>query len=136
MLKSAKLNGFHNLELYEKKYMENTIIYLVNKIIIEENCEMVSDTIIVNALRIIHKNLSKKLSIDEIANQFNLSTEGFIRKFKKYMGVTPYAYLKNLRIRTALAMRLEGHSLAEIAEECGYSDPSALLHAMPKNKSN
>ena len=130
MIKSANLSGFHNLEQNEKDYMENTVIYLVNKIISDEKCKLITDNTIINALNIMHENLSEKLSIEDIANKFNLSTEGFIRKFKKYLGVTPYSYLKNLRIRTALMMRVEGRPLSEIAEKCGYSDPSALLHAI------
>ena len=102
----------------------------MNKIINEEKCELITDSIIIESLNIMREKLSEKLSIEEIAKKFNLSTEGFIRKFKKYLGVTPYSYLKNLRVRTALVMRAEGHPLSEIAEKCGYSDPSALLHAI------
>ena len=39
-------------------------------------------------------------------------------------------YLKKLKIRTEINMRNEGYSLNEIAEKCGYSDSSALLHAI------
>ena len=77
-----------------------------------------------------HENLSTKISVSQLASNFNLTTEGFIKKFKKHIGVTPYSYLKNLRIRTALIMKKEGYLLSEIAEKCGYSDSSALLHAI------
>ena len=130
MVKSEEVGGFHNLEQIDKDYMESTIIYIVNKIINEEECKLVVDNIIIESLNIMHENLSEKLSVEEIAKKFNLSTEGFIRKFKRHLGVTPYSYLKNLRKRTALIMRAEGYSLSEIAEKCGYSDSSALLHAI------
>lgn len=77
-----------------------------------------------------HKNLGTKQTIDDIAKECYLSTDGFIRKFKKEVGETPYSYLKKLKIRTAQNMRLTGMRLSDIAEKCGYSDPSALLHAI------
>ena len=59
-----------------------------------------------------------------------MSTEGFIRKFKTYIGETPYNYLKRLKIRAALRIRKSGASWAEVAEGVGYSDTSTLLHAI------
>ena len=63
-----------------------------------------------------------------------MSTNGFTRKFKHYLGVTPYAYIRTTRVRTALMMRTEGATLEEAAEKCGYSDAAALLHAIANEK--
>ena len=81
-----------------------------------------------------HKHLDKKQHINEIAKSCFLSTNNFIRRFKKELGETPYSYFKKLKIRTATHMRLQGISLNEIAEKCGYSDSSALLHAIGKKQ--
>ena len=75
-------------------------------------------------------NISEDISIKEIAEESFMSCCGFIRKFKNALGVTPYAYLKQLRIRTANALRNEGMTLEQAAEKCGYSDASTLLHAI------
>ena len=95
-------------------------------------CEIVKDKVILNALKLMHENLGQKQLISEIAEKCYLSTNGFIRKFKKEVGETPYFYLKKLKIRTAQNMRMSGVTLEEIAEKCGYSDSSALLHAIGK----
>ena len=63
-----------------------------------------------------------------------LSNEEFIRRFKNTLGVTPYTYLKQLKIRTATALRNEGMTLEEVAEKCGYSESAALLHAISGEK--
>ena len=104
-------------------------MFLIDKIRKTTNCKIIEDRTINEALIIMHKNFDKKISIAEIAKECYLSTDGFIRKFKYYVGETPYSYLKKLRLRTAQNMLSLGMSLKEIAEKCGYSDSSALLHA-------
>ena len=81
-----------------------------------------------------HKSIEADLSIREIAEKSFMSYYGFIRRFKNALGMTPYTYLKQLRIRTATALRNEGATLEEAAEKCGYSDATALLHAISNEK--
>ena len=66
----------------------------------------------------------------DIAKSCYLTTEGFIRKFKRHVVETPYSYLKKLKLRTAQNMRQAGVNLKEIAEKCGYSDSFSLLHSI------
>jgi transcriptional regulator GlxA family with amidase domain len=103
---------------------------LADKIAEKYNRESVKDKVILKALTLMHENLGKKQLISEIASECYLSTNGFIRRFKKEIGETPYSYLKKLKVRTAQNMRMSGATLDEIAEKCGYSDSSALLHAI------
>ena len=63
-----------------------------------------------------------------------MSTEGFIRKFKNYIGETPYNYFKRQKIRAALRVRNAGGSWEEAADASGYSDTSTLLHAIKAEK--
>lgn len=126
----AETRMFEILTPLNQKYMKSTVIFLINKFIEKYNCEVIKDRIIIKSLRLMQENLSKKQSICEIAAECYLSTDGFIRKFKREMGETPYSYLKKLKVRTALNMRSAGVKLSEIAEKCGYSDPCALLHAI------
>ena len=126
---SAKCN-LYTLGDDEMRYLKSTIIYIVNKMITECDVKMLDDEILVSALKKMHKNISEDISIKEIAEESFMSCCGFIRKFKNALGVTPYAYLKQLRIRTANALRNEGMTLEQAAEKCGYSDASTLLHAI------
>ncbi len=126
---SAK-NDFPSLSRANQRYLKSTTIFLVDRIVEKFNCEVVDDKAIILALRMMHENLSKPQSVSDIAEACLLSPDGFIRRFKKKVGETPYTYLKKLRVRTAQNMRLMGVRLNEIAEKCGYADSSALLHAI------
>lgn len=132
-IKSTEKKVFENLSSTDRKYLKGTVLFLVDKMIEKYNCEVVSDKTIIKALRIMHESIGKKQTIDDIARACYLSTDGFIRKFKREVGETPYSYLKKLKIRTAQNMRLSGMKFSEIAEKCGYSDSCALRHAIGKD---
>ena len=91
---------------------------------------VIDDPTVIAALDLIHSSIATKLTVSDIAKSCYMSTDGFIRKFTRYIGETPYSYIKKLKIRTALMMRAEGASLAETADACGYSDASTMLHAI------
>lgn len=130
----ALKKGYQNLSEASQKFLKSTVIFLLNKITEKFNCYIIKDQVVLHALKIMHENIGKKQLINEIAKECYLSPNGFIRKFKKEVGETPYSYLKKLKIRTAQNMRLSNATLEEIAEKCGYSDSSALLHAIGKKK--
>ncbi len=130
---SAKSN-VHTLKNEELDYVKSTVVYIVNKMITGCNVKTLDDEILVSALKKMHENISSDISIQKIAEESFMSTYGFIRKFKNALGITPYAYLKQLRLRTATVLRNEGITLEEVAERCGYSDASTLLHAISSEK--
>ena len=110
-----------------------TVLFLVENAISLSPEYVINDPTVITALDLIHNSLDKKLTVAEIARRCYMSTDGFIRKFTRYIGETPYSYIKKLKIRTALTMRAEGATLEQTAEACGYSDASALLHAISSN---
>ena len=74
-----------------------------------------------------------EITISEIAAKFHMEQNSFIRRFKKFANVTPYQYLKKVRVNMALAlMKGDKYDLHEIARKVGYSDASALSHAIKK----
>lgn len=126
--------GYANADKLTQSYLRSTVRYLVDRIAEKYSLERVKDKVVLKSLNLMNKNLRKKPLISEIAKECHLSTNGFIRRFKREMGETPYSYLKKLKIRTAQNMRLSDATLEEIADRCGYSDASALLHAIGKNE--
>ncbi len=112
------------------KYLEDTVVFLSKRIAEKNNSTVLRDKTIISALQIMHSRVKEKISIADIAEECHMSTEGFIRKFKVYIGETPYNYLKRLKIRTALKIRKSGASWTEASEAAGYSDTSTLLHAI------
>lgn len=129
-IQSELSNGYVNLNQASKIYLESTVNFLINKIAEKYNLEIVKDKVILKSLKIMHENLGKNQPISKIASECHLSTNGFIKRFKREVGETPYSYLKKLKVRTAQNMRMYGATLDEAAEKCGYSDSSALLHAI------
>ena len=130
---SAKCR-MYNVKEDELHYLKATVVYLINKMKAEYGLKVLDDKILISALEEMHKGISSNIPISELARKSFMSYDGFIRRFRKVLGVTPYTYLKQLRIRTATILRNEGATLEEIAEKCGYSDSSALLHAISNEK--
>jgi len=124
----------YNVKADELYYLKATVVYIINKMVKAGAVKILDDKMLISALETMHKGLSGNISVREIAEQSFMSYDGFIRRFTKTMGLTPYTYIKQLRIRTAMALRDEGATLAEAAEKCGYSDSAALLHAIANEK--
>ena len=124
----------YNLKNEELKYLKATVVYILERMIAQGCLKTLDDEMIITALEKMHKGISGDISIREIAAKAFISYEGFIRRFNKVLGMTPSTYLKQLRIRTAAALRAEGATLEEAAERCGYSDSSSLLHAIANEK--
>jgi YesN/AraC family two-component response regulator len=127
-------NEYENLSEAGQQLLKSIVLFLMEKIIEKYNCKTIKDEVIINALQLMHEGINKHQTIADIAKTFYLTTEGFIRKFKRHTGETPYSYLKKLKVRTAQNMRMTNATLELIAEKCGYSDSSALLHAIGKTK--
>ena len=127
-----RLHTEEELQNFEKdiNLLSAITAYLTESAIEAHPDYVLSNPDIILALNIIHSSLKEKLTVAEIAKRLNISTDGFIRKFTRYVGETPYSYIKKLKTRTALTMKAEGMKLDEIADACGYSDASALLHAI------
>lgn len=130
--KREKLPDFEEIKIREL-YLR-AVIYLTDRTAEASSVTQIKDDALIKAIEYMHERLGDKIAIGTIAADCYLSEDGFIRRFTRKMGMTPYSYLKKLRIRTAELLREEGHTLEEIAERTGYADASSLLHAMKAYK--
>ena len=74
-------------------------------------------------IRYIGRNLHKKLTLDELAAQANLSKFHFARLFAQETGCSPMRYLQNTRIEQAKSLLLSTNGLlSEVAELLGFDD--------------
>lgn len=86
-----------------------------------------------SALQYIADNLEAGVSTKELANLENLSVYHFSRMFKRSMGVTPYAYVINVRIARARKLLLETVlPISDIAYAVGFSSQSHMTTTMKK----
>ena len=109
-------------------------VFLTERAVATDPQNVFIDSTVITALDIMHSELYNKPTVEGIAKKCFMSTDGFIRKFTRLVGETPYSYFKKLKVRIACTLRAEGVSLERVAEKCGYSDASALLHAIASEK--
>ena len=109
---------------------KTSVIYLVNEIALANQIPKITDKVVTRALEMMHTRMQERLTINELARECYMNPDSFIRRFSRIVGITPHSYLKNIRLRTARYLKESGMSLAQIASEVGYSDASALSHAL------
>ena len=94
----------------------------------------VDDPTILSALDIIENGYMNGITVTDVALRLGYDTDHFIKKFRKAMGTTPYAYIKALKLHEAEMLRRNGFTMAQAAERTGYSTPESLYHAAHRKK--
>lgn len=85
---------------------------------------------VARAVEIIRRDYAQPLRVEEVARSCGQSLRQLQRHFQSAFGTTPQEFLLKTRV-TAAARLLDGTRLstAEIAKQCGFTDPSAFsLH--------
>jgi AraC family transcriptional regulator len=84
---------------------------------------------VADAVRYIHDNYSRDLSLNDLAEAVHLSPFHIARVFKQALGVSPHQYLIQVRVNSARSLLSAGsgeRSLAEVASAVGFADQSHL----------
>lgn len=77
------------------------------------------------AIEYINDHLYENFLLGELAKEIGMSQYYFCRLFKRSTGVTPHQYLIGQRIeRSKQLLRDPERTITEVAEECGFSNPS------------
>lgn len=93
-----------------------------------------TSTILGKAISYLEENLSKKISVEELAKFTNLSVSSLERKFKSVYKVSPISYHNMMRVNKASLLILETNkSIAEISNELGFYDQSYMCKIFKKN---
>lgn len=117
----------------DDRLFASAILYVIDRLTQIHEIPVIRDEVILGALTRIHNGIGQSLSVSELATEAYMNCDSFIRRFRRALGITPYAYIKQLRLRTASYLRESGMALSEIASETGYSDATSLLHALKGN---
>ncbi|NIZ47525.1 AraC family transcriptional regulator [Entomospira nematocerorum] len=81
--------------------------------------------LLVQAVRYMHQNFAKNLTLEEVSRIAKLSPSYFSRLFKAEMGVSFVEYLNQIRINESKRkLQFTNLSLVDIASACGFSDQS------------
>jgi AraC family transcriptional regulator len=79
------------------------------------------------ALDFIHANLATHIRLEDMAGAARMSVFHFSRTFRRATGTGPHRYLVEARIeRVKALLRSSDRSLAQIADETGFSDQSHM----------
>jgi AraC-like DNA-binding protein len=73
-----------------------------------------------------HGNIAEQISLQELADMVQCGSYHLIRLFREQIGMSPHAYLVQLRLEHARKMLEKGESIAEAALSSGFSDQSHL----------
>ena len=74
----------------------------------------------------ISDHFDQNISIDDLARITQLSRAYLIRSFQRHVGIPPYAYLIQTRIKHAKKLLIRKMPVAQVAYEMGFSDQSHL----------
>ncbi|CAM3152280.1 AraC family transcriptional regulator [Chryseobacterium flavum] len=73
--------------------------------------------------QIIEANLFSQLTIEQLAEQSNLSLSSFKREFAKLYNDTPASYIRNKKLeKSAELLLISDERITDIAYECGFND--------------
>lgn len=82
-------------------------------------------------------HLNEKTSLDVLCEKFHFSKNYIINLFKSAYGITPVAYVNQLKLEKAeYRMEVTSDSLEEIARSCGFSDYSHFYKLFVKKNGN
>lgn len=81
------------------------------------------DETIINAQEFIEENFSEKITVEQLAGQFNITRRTFERRFKKATRNTVAEYIQRVKIEAAKKLLESGRkTVSDIMYEVGYVD--------------
>ena len=100
--------------------------------LLNEECTLpfYTDEVVSETLRRIWNDYASPLHVSELAAAVHLEENHFIRRFRRAMGQTPYAYLRTYRLALAKQALASGNTLTQAAEKVGYQNAASLSRAL------
>jgi AraC-like DNA-binding protein len=85
------------------------------------------------AVEHVSRHYAERITIAALAKRCAFSESHFTRVFKQRMKITPHAFVEQVRLFHAMeAIRRDAASIAEIAANCGFYDPSSFVKRFKK----
>lgn len=120
----------HDLERKNHNAMEHFLSELLS--VIDRQyfpLPYITNQAVQHALDIIHKE-PHAITTRLLAQKLNMNESHIIRLFHRTMGMSPMKYIRSCRVLKGKELILGGASVAEAAEKCGYSSPTAFCKAV------
>lgn len=81
------------------------------------------------AMVIMQTESERRITVKGLVDVCGMSSSQFIRRFQTVLGMTPGAYLQNLRINGTRRLLSQGMPLAEVAHTMGFADQAHMQRA-------
>jgi LacI family transcriptional regulator len=114
-----------NKMILKHKRLADSILIKPTHVITRASTDIYSapDAHIVTALKFIHANVDRDLSVEDVVMEVPLSRRSLEKRFIQTTGYPVYKYILNLRIeKFAELLKLTDKSISEIAHELGLND--------------
>jgi AraC-like DNA-binding protein len=91
------------------------------------------DTHVARALALIHREIAKPWTVDELGREVGLSRSALADRFTRLIGMLPMQYVAGWRMQIATQkLRTTRASLAQVADLVGYESEAAFSRAFKK----
>lgn len=125
----------HSAEARQPTIQQEVLLYEMLTMLLERFSEIPISSVGIEEERLpisrakdyINDHYGDEIQLEELAALTQFSKNHFIRVFRHYEGITPYAYLVQVRLNRAKALLREGHPAAEVAQRTGFHDQSHLI---------
>jgi len=82
--------------------------------------------------QLMYSQLEDKISLQQLADELDLSKFQLLRQFKNRVGMTPHSYLNRLRLDQSLRLLCKGATASEAAHAVGFYDQSHFNKAFKR----
>lgn len=120
--------------------MQSVLSLLLNEITMRSqpnNKPAIPDTLSEKCITLISKYITTKITVEDIAQELNVSASYLSHTFKKQMNISIHQYILKKRLVMAHHKVLNGEPATKAAIECGFNDYSGFYKQFKKmfNKS-
>lgn len=108
-------------------------VYAVLSLLRKQSDRVGRSPVVMKVMQVVSEDLQKPFSLQEIASACGYNKNHIINIFKKETGMTPYAYITDMKIKKAKRLLLNSDaSLSQISTECGFGEYINLYKAFVK----
>lgn len=87
---------------------------------------------IARACELVRDNFRSRITLDAMAAAACLSKFHFVRAFAQQIGISPHAFVVQVRVRAAVAALKSGLSAGEVASSAGFADQAHFSRAFKR----
>jgi LacI family transcriptional regulator len=95
----------------------------------------IDDPMLVKALQYISENISSAITVADVLNSVPISRRVLEQRFQKYLGRSPAAEIRRVRVEKAKRMLADSdRSMTGIAAACGFEHPEVLTRVFRRQE--